>query len=210
MTKTTKRLTAVIVVLVLLLFVAFQPRIKKESKYIVVFYSNGGTAIETIEVRSNSQPFQPKDPVRASSHFLGWYTSPDFEEETLFDFNSKLTSSVTLFAKWKVEEYSIIYELGEGSWPSTEVENLYAKVVDFEMNIVYLKFGSQESPIHPGGRTNSFQGWRTIPQNEYNALSAEEKKLYPYIEKIEPKKDNLDEIFDENKDLVLYAQYRNL
>lgn len=203
-----KKLIAVIVVLTLLLVISFQPKMAKTPSYTIVFYSNGGTAIRTIEVESNQKAYEPLAPVRASSEFEGWYTSNDFSEESKFSFDTRINKSVTLYAKWKVESYNVFYDLGQGAWPSEEVQGLYVTSFGFESNIVYFKFKNSQSPRHPDGATNPFTGWRTIPVSEYNELSAEEKKNYPYIEKIEPKKDNLDEIFDEEKNLTLYAYYR--
>lgn len=205
-----KKLIGIIIVLVLLLFVSLQPRAEERPKYSIVFYSNGGTQVQTIKVDSNMKAYAPQDPVRTSSDFLGWHTSPTFEEDTLFNFNQKINRSLTLYARWGVTQYKIEYELNGGFWPSEEVEAKYVNVLDFESLIVYFKFSSQESPAHPGGRTNAFQGWRTISQAEYNLLSNEEKANYPYIERIRPKDDNLDELFDETLTLVLYAHYRNI
>ena len=122
----------------------------------------------------------------------------------------KITKSITLYAKWEINQYEIIYELGDGSWPSEAIQAMYATVLDFESNIVYFKFLSNQSPVHPGGRTNSFTGWRTISQADYNLLTTAEKADYPYIERIRPKIDNLDDFFDEDYKLVLYAHYRNI
>lgn len=204
-----KKLIGVIVVLVLVLVIAFQPRIKEQQKYSIVFYSNGGSAIDTISVISNSTVYEPKAPTRIASAFVGWYLNPDFSEESKYDFNTKITKSITLYAKWDNVNFNIIYTLGEGFWPSQEVEDLYVKELDFDSNIVYFKFGSTQSPVHPGGRTNAFQGWRTISQEDYNNLTSDEKKKYPYIEKVEPKKDDLQAIFGEGTEIVLYAHYRN-
>lgn len=205
-----KKLIGIIIALVLLLFIAFQPRIKEQQKYSIVFYSNGGSSIDTITVVSNSTVYEPKEPTRIASAFDGWYLNPDFNEESRFDFNTKITKSLTLFAKWNNVNFDIIYILGDGFWPSKEIEDLYAKELDFDSNIVYFKFGSTQSPVHPGGRTNAFQGWRIISQEDYNDLNSEEKKKYPYIEKVEPKKDDLQEMFGDGTEIVLYAQYRNL
>lgn len=205
-----KKLITAIVVLVLLLFVTLQPKPEPQTKYSVVFFSNGGTNVQTIQTYSNMTIYPPQNPTRSSSDFEGWFTSLEFKEEDRFDFNTKITKSITLYAKWEASQYEIIYDLGDGDWPSEEIKAMYVTVLNFESNIVYFKFQSNQSPVHPGGRANSFTGWRTISQADYNLLSAQEKAEYPYIERIRPKEDDLDDLFDESSNLVLYAHYRNI
>lgn len=204
-----KKLIALVVILFLLVVIMLVPNSGSTPKYSLVFYTgSGGSTVKTQVVNSNETVFEPKNPTRKDSVFRGWYTTSTYEEGTEFDFSIRLRESITIYAKWENLPYTISYDLGEGEWPSPEVEALYKTVFDIESLIIYVKRPNAESPKHPNGVINLFRGWRTISQSEYNDLSKEEQDLYPYIESINPREDN--QIFDENNNVVLYAHYRGL
>src|SRR5690625_25044 len=206
-----KRLIGIIIVLVIALFIAVQPKPKPIENYSVVFYTSGGTKINTIETVSNSKINAPKDPVRGNAEFGGWYLSPDYDEDSKFDFNTIITKSITLYAKWTSETYTIVYHLGDGYWPSDEVKDLYPTKISYESGTVRItRRSNAQSPHHPNGIINKFNGWRTIPQDEYNALSKDEQSNYPYITRFNTREDDMDEIFGEEKSLNLYAHYMNI
>ncbi len=68
------------------------------SKYTVKFETNGGTAVENKSVTINARLNKPTAPAKDGFAFGGWYT--DKELTTAYDFNTKVTSSFTLYAKW--------------------------------------------------------------------------------------------------------------
>ncbi len=61
----------------------------------VTFNSDGGIEIETIKVVSNDLVKKPLDPTKNGYEFLGWFING---EE--FDFETPITESITLVAKW--------------------------------------------------------------------------------------------------------------
>lgn len=203
-----KKIIAFIIILITIIVLVVLPDVKKPKKYSVVFYTDGGSEIKTMTVPVNEIVYPPKDPTRKHSTFLGWYTTKTHDEGSEFDFNQKITKSITLYAKWENLPFTISYDLGPGFWPSQEVEDKYVKEFTFDSSRVFVKLSNANSPKHPDGVIKMFTGWRTIPQSEYNALSKEEKANYPYYEMIEPKEDN--DIFDEENHLTLYAYYRGL
>ena len=82
--------------------------VSKEStettKYTVTFNSNGGSEIESKKVTAGNSVAEPTAPTNGDKVFDGW-----FEDETLttrFDFNTPITSNVTLYAKWIDNEES--------------------------------------------------------------------------------------------------------
>ena len=72
------------------------PDTPQQTTYTVTFNSNGGSAVNSTKVVENGKVSKPKDPTRANYTFLGWYLG-----ETKFDFNTKITKSITLTAKWE-------------------------------------------------------------------------------------------------------------
>ena len=66
--------------------------------YAETFYSNNGSEEQTIEVRSGSLLYEPKDPIRNNYTFAGWYGDSDLTEPVTFPF--VVTSSKDFYAKW--------------------------------------------------------------------------------------------------------------
>lgn len=66
------------------------------QNYTVTFNSNGGSSVSAQTVTSGGT-VKEYTPTRSGYTFLGWYTSSG----TKYNFNSKVTSSFTLYAKWK-------------------------------------------------------------------------------------------------------------
>ena len=63
--------------------------------FTVSFDSDGGTAVEQIMIPYNSSIDRPADPTKEGYVFAGWYLG-----ENPFDFNTLITSDITLQAKW--------------------------------------------------------------------------------------------------------------
>lgn len=69
------------------------------TTYTVSFNSNGGSAVEDVEVEGGALLVEPTDPTKDGYVFDGWY-----EDQALtipFDFDEVITSNMTLFAKWR-------------------------------------------------------------------------------------------------------------
>lgn len=75
---------------------------------VVTFLSNGGSAVGSQTVSGN-YAVEPQPPVRQGYQFLGW----ELRGEP-FDFNTAITESITLVAKWSAIEYNVIFENCEG------------------------------------------------------------------------------------------------
>lgn len=64
-----------------------------------------------------SKVSRPADPTKYGYNFINWYSNSELNN--LFDFDSVIGSSVTLYAKWE----PIIYEVTEGNGSEVEREN---------------------------------------------------------------------------------------
>lgn len=72
----------------------------ENEKYIVCFNTQGGNAIEKIEVDANGKIQQPADPILEGYVFKGWYKDAACTE--LFDFEKDTIGANTyLYAKWE-------------------------------------------------------------------------------------------------------------
>lgn len=69
------------------------------SSYVVAFESNGGSMVASQRVTWNKTVTKPNDPTKEGYSFAGWYTDPQLTK--VYDFNTKVTKSITLYASWK-------------------------------------------------------------------------------------------------------------
>ncbi len=76
----------------------------------VVFNSNGGSAVDSVNVERGATIGAPKAPTRAGYAFIGW-----FENGEEFDFSKALVNGVNLTAKWEIVTYSVSYDLAGGT-----------------------------------------------------------------------------------------------
>ena len=124
--------------------------VSKEStettKYTVTFNSNGGSEIESKKVTAGNSVAEPPASTNGDKVFDGW-----FEDETLttrFDFNTPITSNVTLYAKWidneesdnsETEKYTITDSSGN------VISFTEEKGREFTLNIIdYLTFSLED------------------------------------------------------------------
>jgi uncharacterized repeat protein (TIGR02543 family) len=80
--------------------------------YSLVFFSNGGTAINTITQDYLTLVNEPQIPVKNGYTFDGWYLEQTFLNQYLFDFIP--FEGANLYAKWIVNIYDITYILNNG------------------------------------------------------------------------------------------------
>ena len=72
----------------------------------VTFVTNGGTEIEAYKAAYDSKIVAPTEPTKEGFVFLGWYTEAEFTN--LYDFNTIVTSSVTLHANWAAKKDIVV------------------------------------------------------------------------------------------------------
>lgn len=73
-----------------------------DQKATVTFDSNGGSDVTAESVESGKTATEPVDPTREGYVFDGWYTDADCT--IAYDFSSKVTEDITLYAKWAAPE----------------------------------------------------------------------------------------------------------
>lgn len=135
--------------------------------YTVSYNSNGGSTVRSETVKSgDTAPY--KETTRSGYTFLGWYLNGE-----LYDFNTPVTSKITLIAKWKKNnedsknEYNVNFESNGGTpVPSQKVDE-------------------GETVIKPGNPTRAcydFGGWYTNSSltNAYDFSSPVYKNMTLY------------------------------
>ena len=114
------------------------------------FYSDGAKyTTQTLSYEGRASV--PTAPVKAGYTLDGWYADSGFTEK--FDFNKKITSDVSIYAKWSVTTYTIDYNLNSGSW------NGYSPSTTYTLNDCgyALPVPTREGYI--------FEGWKNLSGN---------------------------------------------
>ena len=127
------------------------------KKYTVTFNSNGGSAVESQEVKKGKKAERPSDPTKSGATFGSWQLNG-----TDYDFDSKVTEDITLVAKWNGAtsgDYSVTYNANGGS----EVATGYANAG-----------GTFAEPAAPTKAGFNFGGWYTDAEltQAYNFATA--------------------------------------
>ena len=69
-----------------------------EKTFTVTFDSNGGSAVASQTVKEGEKAAKPANPTRDGYTFEGWFA--DEALKTAYDFNTPVTSDITLYASW--------------------------------------------------------------------------------------------------------------
>ena len=94
------------------------------KRYEVTFDSDGGSKVDKQRVIENNKATEPKAPTKSGFKFLGWYLG-----ETKYDFKTKVTSDITLKAKWEeIIQYTVTFDKNNGSANETKKVNSGEKV----------------------------------------------------------------------------------
>ena len=121
--------------------------------YTITFDSNGGSEVRSKRVGENGNVIRPTDPTREGYKFVGWYLN---NEE--FDFNTKITSDLTLTARWEeIEE-----EGGSGSGGGTSTGPINVSSISLNYQKIYLSIGETKTVtarIYPSNATNRNVTW---------------------------------------------------
>lgn len=94
--------------------------------YTVKFETNGGTSVKNQTVVKNNKATSPSNPTREGYVFDGWYTDKGLTKK--YDFDTKVTGSLTLYAKWTEEAWKNPFtDVHEGDWFYEDVAYVYEK-----------------------------------------------------------------------------------
>ena len=91
------------------------------KKYTVKFNSNGGSSVSSQTVTEGSTVKKPSNPTRDGYTFVEWQLNGK-----AYDFNSKVTSNITLTAKWekKADVYTLSFKKYDSFTPAGTIQVL--------------------------------------------------------------------------------------
>ena len=107
--------------------------------YTVTFDADGGSAVESQEIKEGEKATAPADPTKEGYTFAGWYAG-----ETAYDFGAAVTADVALKAKWTLNTYTVTFDADNGTEKTTAT----------------VGYGSAvEAPAVPEKAGYTFAGW---------------------------------------------------
>ena len=114
------------------------------NSYKVSFDSNGGSSVAAQSVNYNTAASKPADPSKTGFTFAGWFTDKD--GKNAYDFSSKVTGDITLYAKWNINSYTVSFDSNGGS-------SVAAQSVNYNT--------TASKPADPSRKGYTFAGWFT-------------------------------------------------
>ncbi|MBW4258542.1 InlB B-repeat-containing protein, partial [Methanobacterium sp. YSL] len=134
------------------------------NAYTISFEVNGGSAVNSITQDYNTSVIAPANPTKLGYTFGGWYS--DSGLTTVYVFDKMPAQSITLYAKWSINTYTITFDSKGG----TAVDS------------IQLEYGSTiVLPVNPTKSGFIFNGWN---QSVPSTMPAENLNLYAYWLKI--------------------------
>lgn len=134
----------------------------------VTFNSDGGGLVDTQYVEQGDKVMRPEDPTREGYVFMGWYN-----ENALYNFDSQVSSDLTLTAHWQQLEWFVLFDYNDST--TSGMDYYDARVVKHGEKAA----APTEDPTRYG---YAFGGWYTEPtcENEYDFGNGvtEDRTLY--------------------------------
>ena len=91
--------------------------------YTITFNSNGGTSVAPKDINAGEKLTEPTPaPTKEGFTFDGWYEDSTFSKK--FDFNTPITNSMTLYAKWTENKYTLTFDANGGTGSMTAKTDL--------------------------------------------------------------------------------------
>jgi len=137
------------------------------NQYSISFVTNGGTAVETITQDFQTVVTRPVDPTKEANQFVDWYTDP--ERTQPYVFGTMPSQDLILYAKWSVNQYSLILEPNNGD----------AQIV------ITQEFGyAVTPPENPVFGEAIFMGWfsQENPEQQYVFTTMPAQDVYLYAQ----------------------------
>ena len=118
------------------------------TKYVVNFESNNETVMESVLVDSWDSILEHSIPIKEGHTFVGWYS--DAALKHVYDLVNPVTSNLTLYAKWEVNQYNVTFLDEDGS-----IFLVTKKDYGFDFTT-----GVEDTPVKEG---YTFSGWDELP-----------------------------------------------
>ncbi len=119
-------------------------------KYTVTFETNGGSDIDAVSVSKNSTVSEPTEPTKDGYEFAGWYSDEELTSE--YDFGTKVTKSITLYAKWTktdtTQSGGDTHECPSEKFTDVDTSLWYHEYIDYVLESELMK-GTGDTTFEP-------------------------------------------------------------
>ena len=113
------------------------------QNHTISFETNGAAPINSQTVADGAWANEPDPaPEKTGYTFAGWYKDSSFN--TKYDFNTAVTSSFTLYARWSIKSFTVEFDVDGGS-------AVTAQTVEYDKTI--------SKPVDPVKEGYDFAGW---------------------------------------------------
>ena len=100
------------------------------NQYTITFEENGGSAVTDIKQDYATLVVKPSNPKLEGYTFVGWYRDEALKQAYSFE-NAKIEAeNITLYAKWTVNNYQIIFETSDPFVKVNPIEAPYKSTID--------------------------------------------------------------------------------
>ncbi|PKK99960.1 MAG: hypothetical protein CVV56_08390 [Tenericutes bacterium HGW-Tenericutes-1] len=117
-------------------------------QYTISFNSNGGTAVTPIFSQEGQAIVPPVNPTKSGYTFAEWYTDQALTNP--FTFTTTPPRNFTLYAKWTINQYQLIYRDYNGTILKTTLYNYGANI------------SNDLPPANPSRTGYTFNSWDTL------------------------------------------------
>ena len=93
----------------------------------IVSFESEGQIVHTETVYYGDTVSKPATPTNEGHTFLGWFTDDTFS--TQFEFDTEIKSDITLYAGWKANTYTVIFDANGGRPETQSFEVEYGKTI---------------------------------------------------------------------------------
>jgi len=123
---------------------------------VVTFNANGGADVDPQTIYVDTKATAPTS-TKTGYDLVGWYSDAELTQE--FDFDTVVTEDITLYAKWTIQVYEVIFNTNGGN----TIDNA---TVEYNQTLTL--------PTAPTKDGYAFVGWYTDEtlETEYDATSA--------------------------------------
>lgn len=118
-----------------------------ERDYLVTFDSQGGSDVAVQDAQYEGYITEPANPIKQGYTFKGWFKEATCQTEWHFK-TDKVTSNISLFAKWELNQYQVTFQTNGGN-------DIPHAVVNYGSEII--------KPMNPTKDLHSFIGWFADP-----------------------------------------------
>ena len=87
----------------------------QEQVCTVTFNTGDGSTISPVKVIKGHSFSEPADPTKTGYTFVGWYSDQSLSQ--IYDFSTPVSTNITIYAKWELASYTVIFDPNGGKWP---------------------------------------------------------------------------------------------